>query len=520
MSGDKVGKAAAEKAETDKVALDPPARAVFYTIRTGMLVAVAWVLIMMDPFGAVTALDRDSQRIFTRITAPFHTLEERENITVILIDDESLESWGETWPVDRGRIAGLLMQLHGLGAEAVFLDLYINENRGDPDATQSLVDMAAMLNENAAYNGKPFFVASAHLHHETAGLFSLGGAAPTYSVLREQPFDYALCPDPQITRDSPALQNVTRLDSLQRYDLYEAPQTSPRCPPGETPHPSPALAMLDHHCAVEEAGSGRACRSWSAERDGAGDLHVRWAYSPGDFIQADRCAGAGRSAMGQSLSMVWAGLFSGEDTRAAQTQNCPPLASFSAKDVYGFNPGAPQIAGRYVFIGADASEALDLTRTPVHGNIPAIYSHAVAFGNLLDRGPAYVRADPPELLGFSLNDWLEYAMVAGAIGLIAWFRFKHDKDGVTEPKSTSGRFAAAGLLIAFPLIVTASFALLTNSAPMNWLGLLLLHLGLSFDIVNEDLENGLRKACRFMASPWSRALNDSQSGADGRSASS
>ncbi len=79
---------------------------------------------------------------------------------------------------------------------------------------------------------------------------------------------------------------------------------------------------------------------------------------------------------------------------------------------------------RLVLVGANITSTGDLVHSPVHGQIPGVYLHAMALDNLVTLGMDYDR-EPASLLDFDVN-WLDLVEI-GLVALIALFKALHDR---------------------------------------------------------------------------------------------
>lgn len=77
------------------------------------------------------------KRALTRIWGPLltqdHPASGREQISVLLLDDDDLGQYGETWPVSLGFHARRIKELAAYRPKAIFIDLVFLDNRRDPE---------------------------------------------------------------------------------------------------------------------------------------------------------------------------------------------------------------------------------------------------------------------------------------------------------------------------------------------------------------------------------------------------
>lgn len=137
---------------------------------------------------------------------------------------------------------------------------------------------------------------------------------------------------------------------------------------------------------------------------------------------------------------------------------------------------------RAVLIGADIRGAPDLVQSPVHGQIPGVFLHAMALDNLLERGlEGYWRPMPtlPETsylpafitdmsIGTSIEMGLLWSIFAFS-SLIALWR-KKAGERVSEKVYLGAELLGHVVLVFGTVSALAAHAI----APMNWLGLVTL----------------------------------------------
>ncbi len=164
---------------------------------------------------------------------------------------------------------------------------------------------------------------------------------------------------------------------------------------------------------------------------------------------------------------------------------------------------------RIVMIGADIKGAPDLIQTPVHGQIPGVFLHAMALDNMVERGiDGYWRPMPnlPERsyipaiisqqsIGVPIEMALLWAIFAFSSLIALWRKRVGERwsEGVYTGAELLGHIA-----LVFGTVATlAAYAI----APMNWLGLVALAVSKDilqrFQLPKFDAESLIRLRSRF-----------------------
>lgn len=319
-------------------------------------------------------------RGYARVYAPFagwlHGDGQRDQTTVMLIDDAALSDAGQTWPAQYSYHARLAKALARYRPRAVFFDIYFNQVRNDP-SLPVLVDALCALRQQ----GTQVFLgavpdAEGHDH-----------LRPELEALAGKCFDKVGL---QYTPDS--------LDRLAwNYPLREAPEESGDAEEAELP--SAALAIY------ERAYGGHL-------RDGVGELALTWGSSTarhGVRWVEERRGHAGGEAPArmycrQEFGWHWleavvpVGIKDFKDSFTGGRGR--PLCVFHETLYAGdLSAGSEEeeaalrrlLQGRTVMIGAALANSGDRVLSPLHGRIPGVYLHAMALDNLLTYGDAYPR---------------------------------------------------------------------------------------------------------------------------------
>jgi CHASE2 domain-containing sensor protein len=164
---------------------------------------------------------------------------------------------------------------------------------------------------------------------------------------------------------------------------------------------------------------------------------------------------------------------------------------------------------RIVMIGADIKGAPDLIQTPVHGQIPGVFLHAMALDNLLERGidgywrpmptlpeRSYIPAIVSKLsIGVPIEMALLWAIFAFS-SLIALWR-KRAGERWSEGIYTGAELIGHITLVFATVATLAAYAI----APMNWLGLVALAVSKDilqrFQLPTFDAESLIRLRSKF-----------------------
>ena len=113
-----------EEMEPFAHSIDPPARVI---ITLGVLLAAIWSAVYLVRPDFVDSLQF---KLTDAIVADAHETGITDRVAVVVIDDRSLEAWGQ-WPWPRSRLAGMLNEIAGMGPRSIALDFIMAE----PDRT-------------------------------------------------------------------------------------------------------------------------------------------------------------------------------------------------------------------------------------------------------------------------------------------------------------------------------------------------------------------------------------------------
>ncbi len=433
----------------------------------GVLVVIATA--SLDPFGLSSVLEHRSREVAVRALAPFYEADARDEVAVVLADDDYLEKLGEPYPFSRAYFASIFSEVLKADPAGVFLDFHLPPGR-DPLGSEILADYVKTKFSNAGGPaGAPvLFAADIASSSEAPADYSLGGALPLAPVrsVDDGLAAYPVCIDASLRAQPCAPRGVDA---------------------GELRRSAAASLLWALHCSGENPR--RACAKL-AKTDA---IVLRWPRRPAQSATADgaACESTPRGFLGKlglAASIFWTGVFNDDFYAADQIQPCTPFLTVSAADLDTMSETALREAfeGRAVFIGGHFDDAPDRLMSPVHGQLPGVFGHAAAYENL-----AHAR----------LSLWGSSAPVAGApwgaaINLLATALF--GLIGVCAALTLSQKMASAKLIsrigvagaaLAFALLVAIvcglALPIVCGLAPSSFYGHLTVAVSVGFAMLVE-----------------------------------
>lgn len=422
---------------------------IFVLFVTSLLQAVFWVaLLFVDPFGMSSAADRASESIFLRLYPVLYEADWRDKVKIVVIDEEGLPiapnqglATGE-WPLTFEEYTALIGRVLELEPKGVFVDILLDtENGRDPKVIED-------------------FIAS------------LGNNGP--------PVVFAAYGDPKKQLIKP-LQDLgfTALASGRAFrGLVELTAPANHYPVkskdgGLSPAAVLYVATLNDLNAAS-AGEYAALDSESA------DMLVAW----GNTLPAGDAASPGCSPFTddtdsrlQALQTAIVAGFSERPTDAATPskwqilQPCAYHEEIAARDL--FDPtdngirAREKIKGTYVFIGAAISGLGDVIDSPVHGQLPGVYLHAMALDNLLTFRGKYLETSTGAALVQFLLIFLCLFLGGLAFADRPTPRMRREALG-----SIAVRIIAWALFALMAAALLLFFLINLHLAPYNWGGVL------------------------------------------------
>lgn len=324
--------------------------------------AMLWVLPKLVPSSdSMTHLTAKAQ---AGLVGGYYPGVRRNEVTVVLIDDLALSRLGQGWPVPYATHARWLKNLARYQPKAIFLDVTFGQARQD-DTLPTLVSALCALRDRNI----PVFLAALQDEHTgqlavRPGLRSPDGEEPCFTLV-------------SVVYDK---HKVDRL--VWSYPLWAPIAGGAGAVAGQpTQALSAALAMAERVAGIPVV-----------QRDDP--MALTWEVNN---LDQQRFAGWCRQARGgfteiipPFVRMLW----HGEDVFKPVCPYSRALALSSLRSPSESEDLELQdlLGNRFVMVGANLQGDNDMVTSPVHGDIPGVFMHAMALDNLLTYEGRYKRA--------------------------------------------------------------------------------------------------------------------------------
>jgi CHASE2 domain-containing sensor protein len=358
------------------------------------LAAFIVLLAVLDPFGLASSSDKASAQWLNRMFASGYPSAGQQRVAVVLIDDAYVMRNGTSWPMPYGEQSKLFKRLLAYKPKAVFVDLLYSHDHsyGDPEHGSQLL---ANVFERYQRQGIPLFLAN------TGVLRGDAGRANTLEHFA------------QVSRPA----SVVWAGVDDRYPLAVETALGPM----ETP----AMALYRQFCAAQSCAR---LPDDALAAVGLQPIAVQWGLklAPEQARIADiRDCAASRHFLLDGIAQFFQAVFWKLDDSAQA--RCPYSLTLSASDLEVSSPENQALLGellrdRLVMVGASITSTGDLVQSPVHGQIPGVYLHAMALDNLITEGMDYDH-EPGNLPGLNIS-WLDL-LALGLLALIAVLKALH-----------------------------------------------------------------------------------------------
>ncbi|MHC8315023.1 CHASE2 domain-containing protein [Pseudomonas sp. LB3P31] len=407
-----------------------------------------------DPFGLSHQVQAYSEGLFQKVTSSFYPADSQDRIAVVLIDEQTLASRSESWPPRYIYYEEVIRRIARQKPAAIFLDILVEDRRAYDDSLESA---RQSLGETLAGKGIPLYLAT--LDNQRKSVFvDVPGTQTTLTGWRGHGEDYPLLLSPghyYSDRDSQLQENQLCDDELK---------------------PTAALQLYRFMC---EKGLQSGCPAGLMKGDVGqfcNAMVVQWGRNVSrivperQLISETQCTATQDSLFARlsgALTTFYAALISGIDQDSVKRvrQPCPYAVTVREEDLTS-EKAQGVLAGRVVMIGLSLKGIHDIAESPVHGQIPGVYLHAMALDNLLNWNAGYFQRTG--------LDW-PLIIMAGFISWVCAALIRAKPPGL----SLLMRMVALGSVVGASTYLYA----IEHHPPLDWLGILLV-----YELVNRLIE--------------------------------
>jgi len=464
---------------------------------------IALFLVLVDPFRWQEITDTASQDLAYRmLIGPLYPTDHREDITVVLLNEATLNSLKATWPVAMKTHADILRTIRRMRPRAVMVDFVFPDERND-------LTLGDLQTEIRNYKDKniPLYFARAEGANIDWIRSGLSDATLTSIV------------NPLSDGVSRTYEPCSRLSGGRSDCACEADgNTFQACPAEARPAtPGSPVALT---AAFELFGYPKGLKDGFDIRD-AEPMEVVWSNRINEINDSwmrkrtpwgleDLCLDIG-SGFWDWLTRIFS-----RSEQYSFRQTCPYTTTVPAHGLFDA-PNDPKLrealSNKFVFYGADLTGLEDAVVPPTHVKLPGVYLHAMALDNLLTFDGRYKRSSV-SMFGVNVRAQYVTAVVALVIALIV-VAVARSKRFTKAQKIKSGKARGVayfrvlwrrwGYWILFNLgslaVILAVFYVLYDQfrlSPKNWLGYWGLLFALSSIAKGRLVEGFLRRVVKHL----------------------
>lgn len=337
-------------------------------VKLFILIVVSFTMLWLgDKLNASgMVLTRFMARVQAPLTAQFnYPVQARDQITVVMYDQEFLQATGSAWPISYQDHADALLRLVAEPAarpKAIMLDITFGQERNDPTVSTLLQALCSIQNDYKV----PVFLAALPSPKDGRLMVRTGLSADQTKDEKNcftlVGVDYVPDPSDGIAWTYQMSRHLT--DAGWQSGLGVGPELHPT-------YRSAAMSIAQDAAHLELG-------------EETVPLALVWGHNSAN--QAEKPESLSHCRPGQAhwknlvpgvLRQIW--------EEPSQLPLCPYHQTLSMAQL-GFLTEAelaPYLTDKYVFVGAQVPGYNDFADSPVHGLIPGVYMHAMALDNLL-----------------------------------------------------------------------------------------------------------------------------------------
>lgn len=409
------------------------------------LVALSWVIALLitslmslvSVFGFKDASEAASRDIFFSMIAPFYPGSSDRDVTVVLINDDSIQNI-DVYPVKYSTHALFLNSLLSYNPAAVFIDFAFIDERDD----NTIIDLIRTL-EDFHRAGVPVYVPLwRSVASPKLGIRSDLAKLAEKGIIRPVSFELG--------------RKILGVPSYKMFDKKNSlPTVAAKILDDFRPNTSNEVRSINEF----EIWWGQPTDRFNCRIVSIGDCRLGKAYTLMRWLNA---------------SIDATSIFSGDKSDKINISELPYVPFFFAKDsLQSANRDALErvLRRRFVFYGPDFELVRDLFSTPVSSFraaekhvLPGVFFHATALQNLIDFGRDVLRAQPQNNLAKYMSSMKIIFLVSVVVFLLRFIPF--------VDRRRDNPLYEIGLIMVCGVIVVFTFLFWLRQSPSNWVGAL------------------------------------------------
>ncbi|KJY82374.1 hypothetical protein TW81_13245 [Vibrio galatheae] len=415
---------------------------------------IATILILMvfiiDPLGIRNSAEDHYEDHILRLWSPFFSEKVSDEIVVILIDDEYIETTN-SYPVSYRNLARMLKIISRFEPQSVFYDILQHHEHSDSLdrwlATLKSQQFPVFMASNSDYDTEERLNTPTSLRHKIANAAQL--AAVSWSGEgRYYPLSVPW--------------NDKKMNTAATAMFIDWCTRSTQCNVND-------IVNMDDSLIVQ----------WTNKHAVNQEI-----FFPLDVSCSNKAQSQWLQLKELLIISVTQGIQDQDKLDNTLRKRCPPFLTIAASTLSA--PGAAgseelkrAIKGKMVLVGYHVTGSVDSIVSPVHGTLPGVYFHAMALDNLITLKGEYWRSPRDTgLFNLSVVDVVEIVIQTIVLFIVIWFRFnfleRRDSPELNAKQKLLGAFIPMIIIIVVIAISIAIFHFILHVGVPNWYGLILI----------------------------------------------
>ena len=330
--------------------------------------------LVLDPWEMTAASNEMSKNALNVFLSPWYPPEGQEDITVILIDDTSLESFNESWPPTYHLQSTLIKEIISYKPRGVFIDFLYSSDHSTPEDT--IEQLAFDIPPLADVFNVPIFLAKTDSSWKN-----------TPQLIKEN-FEFLNVSWSQENNYYP-LEISTNIDGVNHTEVTPATKLySIFCQSNHSSCPKTFDKIKDHKVMSIRWGVMVPSFNQKFKEYTKSCLSGSYDTKPVEGITNSTLNKLGLSYLLVKNQLFWkASSKVFQDCYYTQTINAAALFSSSEKVKMLLQS---ILTDKLVLVGAKINSAPDLHNSVIHGQIPGVFYHAMALDNLISLNGEYI----------------------------------------------------------------------------------------------------------------------------------